>query len=110
MHSANRAKQRLRYSAAAAGSAVVDAKTNLNKKTDLNRNRSSKLNANVNYNSPYGARRSKSLERKAVSNRRNIVKETQSPKPIKSLGKTVHTIYFISLLFFIWASGGISII
>ena len=95
MHSANRAKQRLRTSSAAAATPSADESS---KKIELNQNKNSRFNSNVNKTNANSfasrisdSRRSKSCERKSVSGsrrtaaRREIV---QSPKPIRSAGKT----------------------
>ena len=90
MHSANRAKQRLRTSAAVATEATESKKTE---------NKNKKINSmNTNFQNrfltdPLNSRRSKSLERKSVSSRnKDIVKqrELQSPKPIRTSGKTLN--------------------
>ena len=93
MHSANRAKQRLRTLSAAALPADESSK-----KIELNQNKNSRFNSNVNKTNANSfasrisdSRRSKSCERKSVSgNRRTAARRDilQSPKPIRSAGKT----------------------
>ena len=96
MHSANRAKQRLRTSAAAAAELTPTE----NKKTE-NKNKSKQF-LTPNLNSSASSRRCKSLERKNVSSRnKNYVKrEFESPKPIRTTGKTLNS--FLSGPFFIY--------
>ena len=88
MHSANRAKQRLRTSAAA-------AELTENKKTEIKNKKFLTPTNSLNSPSPV-SRRCKSLERKNVSSRnKNNVKqrEVQSPKPIRMTGKTLFYLY-----------------
>jgi len=97
MHSANRAKQRLRTSSAAAAAPPADESS---KKIELNKTKNSKFNSNIvnNNNSNVNSfaarisdsRRSKSCERKSVSgSRRSAARREilQSPKPIRSAGQ-----------------------
>ena len=88
MHSANRAKQRLRTSAAA-------AELTENKKTEIKSKKFLTPTNSLNSSSPV-SRRCKSLERKNVSSRnKNNVKqrEIQSPIPIRMTGKTLFYLY-----------------
>jgi len=94
MHSANRAKQRLRTSSAAAATTPADESS---KKIELNQNKNSRFNSNVNKTNANSfasrisdSRRSKSCERKSVSGSRRTAARReilQSPKPIRSAGQ-----------------------
>jgi len=94
MHSANRAKQRLRSSAAAAAEAAEIKKTEL--KTTRNRFPCTTYNSTLNNSNSAAqasttSRRSKSLERRSVSSRKHHVKrELQSPKPPRTSAHLHH--------------------